>query len=165
MVGLGVGPAILVFQHLQLQGISILWVTPLVIFYTMAGAFRLARFNTLPPKASSSMDSVGLTITQSGCTVTLAVLADTVNAAGFLPVLSYFPLLFLLAILMVSKISFPPSSWFFRKHKFGWFLLMFFPLLIIMLHVISTWFIYYLVYILISTGRSIVHKFKPGLQA
>ena len=153
MVSLGVAPALLVFQHLRLGGLNLLWIVPFVIVYTLAGGFRLARFNTLPPKTTSEQDSLGLTITQSGCTVAVAVLGDTLSPGGFLPLMVYFPLLAMLAILMTSRIPFPPSSWFFRTHKFGWALVAGLLSLLIILHIFSIWFITYIVYILISIGR------------
>jgi CDP-diacylglycerol--serine O-phosphatidyltransferase len=163
MVSLGVAPAVLVFQHLRIQGASMVWVVPLVILYTMAGGFRLARFNTLPPKSSSNIDSVGLTITQSGCTLALALLADNLQPNGFLPIMTYLPLLAVLGILMVSKIPFPPSSWFFKSHKLGRVLLIALLLMLVILPIFNTWFIIYIVYIVISTGRALIYKLRPGL--
>ena len=163
MISLGVAPAILVFQYLSNRGYNPAWITPLVIIYTMAGAFRLARFNTLPPKTSSNVDSVGLTITQSGCTVTLAVLADNVQPAYFLPKLTYIPLLAILGVLMVSRISFPPSAWFFKKNKFGRVLFFSLVLMLIILPIFSTWFIYYLIYIFVSTLRALYQKLNPSI--
>lgn len=164
MVSLGMAPALLVFQHLRLQGANLIWVTPLVMLYTMAGAFRLARFNTLPPKTSSNLDSIGLTISQSGGTVTLAVLADNMKASGFLPTMTYFPLLLILSVLMVSRILFPPSSWFFKTHKAGWVLLFVLLLLLFILPIFNTWFIIYIVYIVISTLRALIYKLRPQLS-
>lgn len=163
MVSLGMAPALLVFQHLRLQMASLIWVVPLVIFYTMAGAFRLARFNTFPPKTSSNSDSVGLTISQSGGTIALAVLADNIRSSIFLPVMIYIPLLTMLGGLMVSKISFPPSSWFFNTHKFGRILLIFLVLMLVIFPIFRTWFIIYIVYIVISTGRALVFKLRPKM--
>jgi len=165
MVSLGMAPALLVFQHLLLQEASIIWLVPLVIFYTLAGAFRLARFNTFPPKTSSNADSLGLTITQSGCTLALAVLADNLQLNGFLPVLIYIPLLTGLSILMVSRMRFPPSSWFFATHRFGKVFLIVLLLMIAILPTFSTWFIIYIVYILISTGRALFYKLRPGFTS
>jgi CDP-diacylglycerol--serine O-phosphatidyltransferase len=164
MVSLGVAPAILVFQHLRAQNVELVWVVPTVIVFVLAGAFRLARFNLLPAKTASSKDSVGLTITQSGGTLALAVLADRVHSTEFLPALIYFPLLSLFAVLMVSTIPFPPSSWFFSSHKFGRPLLIFLLLLVAILPTFSTWFIIYMVYIIISAGRALFYKLKPSIQ-
>jgi CDP-diacylglycerol--serine O-phosphatidyltransferase len=164
MVSLGMAPALLVFQHLRLQGANIIWVIPLVTIYTMAGAFRLARFNTLPPKTSNNLDSIGLTISQSGGTLTLAVLADNLQASSFLPMMTYIPLLLVLGVLMVSRILFPPSSWFFKTHKAGWVLLFALLLLLFIFPIFSTWFIIYIVYIAISTLRALIYKLRPQLS-
>ena len=164
MVGLGVAPAVLVFQHLSHLGLSLVWITPIVVIYTMAGAFRLARFNTLPPKITSNADSIGLTITQSGCSVTLAVLADNLHPAGFLPLSFYIPLLPILSMLMVSRIPFLPSGWFFNSHKFGRIFLISLLLLLIILPTFSTWFIYYMIYIVVSIVRALYRKLNPGRQ-
>jgi CDP-diacylglycerol--serine O-phosphatidyltransferase len=164
MVSLGVAPAVLVFQHLSHLGLSVVWITPIVVIYTMAGAFRLARFNCLPPKTSGNTDSIGLTITQSGCSVTLAVLADNLQPAGFLPMSFYLPLLPVLSILMVSRIRFPPFGWFFNSHKFGRIFFLVLLLILIILPTFSTWFIYYLIYIIVTIGRVLYHKLNPGSQ-
>lgn len=57
MVSLGVAPAVLAFEYLSEQEVSMTWVWPSVILFAISGAFRLARFNMLPPKTSSSKDS------------------------------------------------------------------------------------------------------------
>ena len=164
MVSLGVAPALLVFQHLRLQGANIAWVVPLVILLTIAGAFRLARFNTFPPKTSGSKDSVGLTITQSGCTLALAVLADNIQSDVFLPILIYIPLLAVLSVLMVSSISFPSSAWFFNSHKLGRVLLIGLLLLLVILPIFRTWFIIYIVYLVVSVIRALVNKRRSGFS-
>lgn len=168
IVSLGVAPAVMIFQHLRLSGANLLWVTPLVIFLAMAGAFRLARFNMLPPKTTNKKDSVGLTITQVGGTLALAALADVVPPNGLfpqftyvpLPIWVYIPLLGLFGLLMISTISFPPSSWFFRQHRLGWYLLAGLLLAVVILPIFSTWFVVYLLYIIISTVRALVNRFK-----
>ena len=53
MVSLGVSPMVLVFFHLQNEGIGGPWVWPIVMLIPLAGAFRLARFNLLPAKEES----------------------------------------------------------------------------------------------------------------
>ncbi len=164
LVGLGVAPAVLVFQHLSHLGLSLVWITPIVLIYTMAGAFRLARFNTLPPKISGNTDSIGLTITQSGCSVTLAILANNLQPTGFLPISIYLPLLPVLSVLMISRIQFPPFGWFFNSHKFGRILFIILLLILIILPTFSTWFIYYLIYIIVSLGRALYHKLNPVRQ-
>ena len=164
MVSLGVAPSLLVFQHLRLLGANLIWVIPMVSLIPLTGAFRLARFNTLPTKTSSNKDSLGLTISHSGFTLALAVLADNLAPSVFLPILFYIPLLLLLGAMMVSRIPCPPSQWFFMEHKLGWVLLGSLLLLLIILPLFSTWFIIYIVYILVSTGRALKNKLKPGFQ-
>jgi len=160
MVSLGVAPSFLVFQHLRILGANLFWVVPVVSLVVLAGAFRLARFNTLPPKTTSNMDSVGLTISQSGATIVMAVLADNFHPSGFLPLFAYIPLLVILGLFMVSRIPFPPSQWFFKEHKQGWILLGSLLLLLFVLPLFSVWFIIYLVYLLISTVRALFFKLK-----
>ena len=106
------------------------------------------------------MDSVGLTISQSGATIVMAVLADTYQPSGFLPLLAYIPLLLILVLFMVSRIPFPPSQWFFKEHKQGWILLGSLLLLLFILPIFSVWFIVYLVYLLVSTGRALLNQLK-----
>jgi CDP-diacylglycerol--serine O-phosphatidyltransferase len=160
MVSLGVAPSFLVFQHLRILGANLFWVVPVVSLVVLAGAFRLARFNTLPPKTTSNMDSVGLTISQSGATMVMAVLADKFQPSGFLPLLAYIPLLVILGLFMVSRIPFPPSQWFFKEHKQGWLLLGSLLLLLFVLPLFSVWFIVYMVYLLIATSRALFFKLK-----
>lgn len=163
MVSLGVAPAVLVFQHLRIQEVALVLAIPPVIFLVLAGAFRLARFNLLPPKTSGNKDSIGLTITQSGGTLSLAVLADVVHPTGFLPAIVYPPLLMVFSFLMVSTIPFPPSSWFFSAHRYGRPLLIVLLLLVAILPTFSTWFVIYIVYILVSATRALIYRFRPRL--
>lgn len=164
MVSLGVAPAILVFQHLRLREVSLMLVVPPVILLVGAGAFRLARFNLLPPKTAKSRDSVGLTITQAGGTLALAVLADLVQPFEFLSTSFYFFLLILLAGLMVSRIPFPPSHWFFGGKRWGRIILILLLLLVAILPTFSTWFIFYMIYIIVATGRALLFRLKPGFS-
>lgn len=157
MVSLGVAPAVLAFEYLSEQEVSMAWVWPSVILFAIAGAFRLARFNMLPPKTSSSKDSVGLTITQSGATVILAVLADKVHG-DFLPPIAYIPLLLVLSVLMVSTLSFPSASWFFRAGKRSWILIAFLALLLIVFPPFSVWFVAYLIYIVVAAIRALLGR-------
>src|SRR5262249_19454002 len=63
MVSLGVAPAVLLFIYgIRVAGVSPWLCGPVVVLVPLAGAFRLARFNLLPPKTTSHTDSVGLTI-------------------------------------------------------------------------------------------------------
>lgn len=155
MVSLGIAPAVLVFHHLLVRGMGVFWILPFVIFPVWAGAFRLARFNLLPPKATSQKDSVGLTISQSGSTMALAVLSD-LSMAGFVITTGfYIPLLLILSVFMVSKISFPSSSWFFRTKKWVGLIVLFIAAFLLILPLFTTFFVFYLAYLIISTGRAL----------
>ena len=112
MVSLGVAPAFLTFAHLQQQNHEMFWVWPATVLVVMAGAYRLARFNLLPPKLTGRKDSVGLTITAAGATLALTVLADRSPYMlelgwDFIPNVLFIPLMVILSILMVSRIPYP----------------------------------------------------------
>ncbi len=107
MVSLGTAPAILIFMHLQTEGLTMGWVWPFVVLIPMSGAFRLARFNLLPPKKSGNTDSVGLTISTGGATLALAVLGDLAIASESMNDYWYIPMLIIVAVLMVSTIEYP----------------------------------------------------------
>ena len=155
MVSLGIAPAVLVFHHLLAREVTIYLVLPLVVLTACAGAFRLARFNLLPPKTTSQKDSMGLSITQSGSTMALAVLSDH-SVTGFIiaPGL-YIPFLLILSIFMVSKIAFPPSSWFFRTKRWVGVILLSVAAFLLILPLFTTFFIFYLAYLVISSGRAL----------
>jgi len=155
MVSLGIAPAVLVFHHLLAREVNIYLILPLVVLTACAGAFRLARFNLLPPKLTSQKDSTGLTITQSGGTMALAVLSDH-SVIGFTisPAL-YIPFLLILSFFMVSKIAFPPSSWFFRTKKWTGVIILSVSAFLLILPLFTTFFIFYLAYLVISSGRAL----------
>jgi len=161
----GAAPAVLVFQHLRIQGGSLGWIVSLVIFYAISGAFRLARFNLLPPKTSSNKDSVGMAITQAGGTVAVAVLADLLRADGFLPVWGYIPLLLILSVMMVSTLGFPPVTWFVRNRWMGFGILIGASLLILWLSTFASLFILFSIYPLVALIRSIYHRTRKEQPA
>jgi len=102
----GVAAPILVYIHLQNTMIAtwLIWIGILV--FSMAAAFRLARFN-LSVGGGKPRDSTGLTISTSGAYLTLSVLADRVFNASIIPDWLFPPILLILALLMVSRIRFP----------------------------------------------------------
>jgi CDP-diacylglycerol--serine O-phosphatidyltransferase len=107
MVSLGLAPTVLLFIYgLRVVGVSPWLSGPVVVLVPLAGAFRLARFNLLPPKTTSRTDSVGLTISTGGALLTLAVLSNL--AAGVAPAaVLYLGLTVGISGLMVSTIPFP----------------------------------------------------------
>ena len=117
IVSLGVAPTVLAFKYIEAQGVPMIWVWPACVALTLAGAFRLARFNILPAKESVYEDSVGLTITSAGVTIALAVLSDLAFPLLELPDILFIPFLLAIAVLMVSKISFPSFFWVFADRK------------------------------------------------
>jgi CDP-diacylglycerol--serine O-phosphatidyltransferase len=112
IVCFGVAPVVLLFQHLMIRDVIGLWFMAFLIVLLCTGAFRLARFNLQPPKESSTGESLGLTITSSGITISLTVLSDLSNKEYSLPLAVYLSLIIILSYLMVSKLKFPGLSWF-----------------------------------------------------
>lgn len=144
LVSLGVAPAILVFHHLQVEGgLAPLLLWPAVIIYVCAGAFRLARFNLLPVK-SGQTDSLGLTISTAGATLTLATLTDIVNTGEVLSNTYFLPLLLVLAAFMVSRISFPSILWLFSRWWANLLYVVYFfvTLIVLQLSFFHVWFLF-----------------------
>ena len=164
MVSLGVAPAMLAFSYVQ-GGLDTaewgIWLA--TIFMVMAGAYRLARFNLLPPKTTGRKDSVGLTITAAGATIALAVLADHYHTTSphftgdLIPNTLFVPFMVILSVLMVSRIPYPSFGQVFG-HKWltplslgGAFLLWYF------LSFIHAWFLCNLGYLAVSLARAGYH--------
>jgi CDP-diacylglycerol--serine O-phosphatidyltransferase len=112
----GAASMVLVWGHLRTsdQPGWIIW--PLSVFFVLAGAYRLARFN-LTASDTKPMESLGLTISTSGAYVTLAVLADRTFEPGLLPDELFLVLLPTLALLMVSRIRFPELKAIFGRRR------------------------------------------------
>lgn len=157
MVSLGTAPAILAFGYMGELGLPALWVWLVSILFPMAGAFRLARFNLLPPKTSGKHDSVGLTITAAGATVALAVLADLAPPLGFLPELGAFwfiPMMLVLSVLMVSYIPFLSFSGIFSSRRKNAVLITLFGISLIISPLFNAWFFWNNTYLGISIARA-----------
>ncbi|MBN1954033.1 MAG: CDP-alcohol phosphatidyltransferase family protein [Anaerolineae bacterium] len=105
-VTFGVAPGVLTYQYLHYVGFNAVLSWATCVLYLVAGVFRLARFNLLPPK-DSFRDSLGLTISTSGAVVVFAVLANYTNDDLLLPAVVYPLLMIALALLMCSRIRFP----------------------------------------------------------
>jgi CDP-diacylglycerol---serine O-phosphatidyltransferase len=108
LVSLGAAPAVLTFIHLQSLGLQPSLAGPLVIIYVLSGAFRLARFNLLPPKTGKS-DTLGLTISTSGAILTMAVLTNIVVDEPVITAFIFILLMLGLSLLMLSLIRFPSA--------------------------------------------------------
>lgn len=108
MVSLGTAPAFIAFMYLYLADItSTTFIGVLAVFFVLAGAYRLARFNLMPAKASGRGDSSGLTISSAGATLALAVVSDMTLLKFPLPASWLMPIMLFCGILMVSRVPFP----------------------------------------------------------
>ena len=125
LVAFGVAPAILVLNAgIEIAGVEygtgqfVLLVVAAGVF-ALAGAMRLARFN-LPTSKPERGWFVGIPITAAGgglCSSLVLVLLHHDQIAQAMPLKLYLPvLLFVLAILMVSRIRFPKAV--VRENKF-----------------------------------------------
>ena len=119
LVAFGVAPAVLVLNAgLQLGGIEYdsgqFWNLLIAIsVFVLAGAMRLARFNLASDTPSDGWFS-GVPITAAGGGILsslVLVLIHHEDLAGSLPLHLYLPvLMFVLAILMVSRLRFPKAK-------------------------------------------------------
>lgn len=158
MVSMGTAPPVLVFFHLQSEGFPMAWAWPFVVLSPLAGAFRLARFNLGPTKTSHS-DSMGLTISTAGATLTLAVLSDLALTQKFIPNLAFILLLALMTVLMVSRIAFPPFTQVIGRRRSTIVLLALFAISLIWLPFVNTWFLFTLGFVgfgLARAGRKVL---------
>ncbi|MDY6875956.1 MAG: CDP-diacylglycerol--serine O-phosphatidyltransferase [Chloroflexota bacterium] len=115
LVTFGVAPSALVYQYLQQLDFSPVVVWGACAAYMIGGAFRLARFNLLPPKRSGS-ESVGLTISTSGATLALSVLSNCRYDHQLIPAAIFPVLVVVLTLLMMSRIRYPALASVF-KHR------------------------------------------------
>jgi CDP-diacylglycerol--serine O-phosphatidyltransferase len=161
MVSLGVAPAVLLFVYGdRVAGLSPWLSGPVVVLVPLAGAFRLARFNLLPPKTTSHTDSVGLTISTGGALLTLAVLS---NLAGTAPS----PHLYLcvtvgVSLLMVSTIAFPSLAWIFAG---GWTTVVVLGLMgvsLLSLPFLTAWLVWTSAYVGLALVRAGVRRVRRG---
>lgn len=116
VVAFGVAPTLLLYHTLDNTGIPPLAAWAVSVLFVCGGAFRLARFNLLPTKTTFG-DSMGLTISTAGATLTLAVQVcrahgQTLGTAGGLMLMAV-----ALALLMVSRIRFPALASVLRRRR------------------------------------------------
>lgn len=119
LVSFGVAPAVLVLNAgLQIGDIEVesgqFWVLAVAVaVFVLAGAMRLARFNVASEETIHGWFSgVPITATGGGLISSIVlVLIHHDDIAELLPLHLYFPvLMFVLAILMVSRIRFPKAT-------------------------------------------------------
>ncbi|MCH7830250.1 MAG: CDP-diacylglycerol--serine O-phosphatidyltransferase [Proteobacteria bacterium] len=118
LVAFGVAPAVLVLNAgLQIGGVEYqsgqFWVLLAAIAtFVLAGAMRLARFNLVSNEPSTGwFTGIPITATGGGMVSSLVlVLIHHEDVAAVLPLHLYFPILmFVLAILMISRLRFPKA--------------------------------------------------------
>ena len=155
MVSLGVAPTVLVFKFIEGAGVPMFLVWPTSVMIVLAGAFRLARFNLLPPKETGNKDSAGLTISSGGASIALAVLSDIVLPDIVeIPDMVYIPFLLSISLLMVSKIPFPSFFWVFSNKLRTALLIVLFIITIAQYSLFNAWFFWNNVYLGISLARA-----------
>jgi CDP-diacylglycerol--serine O-phosphatidyltransferase len=125
LVAFGVAPAVLMLNAgLQLGGIDYdsgqFWVLMVAVaVFVLAGAMRLARFNLVSDQPSTGWFA-GVPITAAGGAMVSSVVLVLIrypDIAASLPLRLYMPvLMFVLALLMISRLRFPKAklrkSWF-----------------------------------------------------
>jgi phosphatidylserine synthase len=150
-----VAPTVLVFKFVESEGVPMVFVWPVSVLVALAGAYRLARFNLLPPKETGSKDSAGLTISSGGATIALAVLSDIVLPDLVqIPDIFYIPFLLAVSFLMVSKLAFPSFSWVFSNRIRVALLIVLFILTISLYSLFNAWFFWNNIYLGVSLARA-----------
>ena len=163
LVGLGIAPLVLLFHHLSSRGAVGLWIIPFLIFAACASAFRLARFNLLPPKNDNKKDSIGLSLFHSAFTITVAVLSDLSFSAFSIPFGVYAGLLLILCISMVSKLHFPSLTWFFSSKLQIIVIILCLIVSLIFLPPFTSLLLFSFVHLSFSVGRALfLMKFKQS---
>jgi CDP-diacylglycerol--serine O-phosphatidyltransferase len=108
--------SVLVWQHLSETSL-IRWPYWIFgVFFVLACAYRLARFN-LYTDDTKQMESLGLTASTSGAFIALAVLADRAFEHHLFPDWIFPLLLVIIALLMVSRIRFPELHVILRRRR------------------------------------------------
>jgi CDP-diacylglycerol---serine O-phosphatidyltransferase len=155
IVSLGAAPAVLAFFYLQQAGITGWWVWPVVILFPLSGAYRLARFNLLPPKTGQT-DSVGLTISTAGAIIPLAVLSNNAMPGGLVPPIWFAPLMIGLCLLMVSRIPFPSLGQVLSRRRLNYLYLLLLGTTLVWFQwpVVTTWFVFTGGYLGVSLARA-----------
>ncbi len=160
VVSLGVAPALLVFQHLRGGTVGIGWLWFFATLVVMAGTFRLARFNLLPPKETETQDSLGLTISTSGATITVSVLADLSVTGGILSDPIFLLIMSLVISLMVSKIRFPAIGLMLSNRVRAVIILVLIALSLLVMPVFVTWLVWDIIYICSGLLRSAYKRWR-----
>lgn len=160
MVSLGAAPAVLIFMHMRTEGMTAWWVYPVTILIPLAGAFRLARFNLLPPKTTANTDSVGLTISTGGALLALSVLSDLSVKQNYLPEWSFLLLILIVCGLMVSTIPFPSLIWIFSRKRTNVALFVLLTISLSITTFVHAWFFWTNFYLGLALARAGYNKVR-----
>ena len=114
LVSFGVAPAVLVLNAGMEYESGQFWVLMLAVaIFALTGAMRLARFNLTSDQPSTGWFA-GVPITAAGGGLVPAVILVLIHhpdVAGVLPLRLYLPvMMFVLALLMISRIRFPKAK-------------------------------------------------------
>jgi CDP-diacylglycerol--serine O-phosphatidyltransferase len=160
MVSLGMAPAVLLFVYgVRVAGVSPWLSGPLVVLVPLAGAFRLARFNLRPPKTTSQVDSVGLTISTGGALLALAVLSNLAASVAPSPVL-YLCVIVGVSLLMVSTIAFPSLAWIFAGWRTTVIVLGLMGVSLVGLSFFTAWLVWTSAYVGVALVRAGARRFR-----
>lgn len=159
LVGLGLAPLVLLFHHISSRGATAYWIIPLLILTACASAFRLARFNLLPPKKDNQKDSIGLSLIHTALTVTVAVLSDQSYPGFALPNWVYGGLLLVLSVSMVSILHFPPLPWFFSSRPRAIIIIVCFGACLLFIPPFTALLLFCFSHLLFSIGRALYLRF------
>ncbi|MGB2962482.1 MAG: CDP-alcohol phosphatidyltransferase family protein [Anaerolineales bacterium] len=160
LVGLGIAPLVLIFHHISSREAISIWIIPFLVLAACSSAFRLARFNLLPPKSNNRSDSLGLTLFHTGFTLTVAVLSDLSFSGYSLPFGVYAGLLVVLSFSMICKLSFPPLLWFFSSRIQTIVIILCMILFLFFLPPFTTLFVFSIGHLCFSVGRGLYIKFS-----
>ena len=161
IVSQGAAPGVLVFAYLWGQGETAWWVWAVAILVPLAGAFRLARYNLLPSQPTASHETLGLTISTGGATLTLAVLSDLTTTGERLPAWSFAPLVGFVCLLMVSRIIFPSFAGIFSQPRRSLILALLFAVSLLLVPIYRAWFYWTSAYLVFSLALAGYRRLKP----
>jgi CDP-diacylglycerol--serine O-phosphatidyltransferase len=161
MISLGMAPAVLLFMYLlRVSELSPVLIGPFVILVPLAGAFRLARFNLLPPKTTGSTDSIGLTISTGGALLALAVLSKLAVRTNTVSDYLYLPLLVGVSLLMASTIAFPSLAGIFSERRNNLVLLVLMGASLLVLPIVHAGFVWLSAYVGVALARAGYRRLK-----
>jgi CDP-diacylglycerol--serine O-phosphatidyltransferase len=164
MVSLGVAPAVVLFVYgVRVVGVSPWLGGPVVLLVPLAGAFRLARFNLLPPKTTSHTASAGLTISTGGALLALAVLSNLAGPVAPSPVL-YLGVTVGVSLLMVSTIAFPALAGIFAGWRRTVVVLGLMEVSLVALSFFTAWLVWTSAYVGVAVVRAGVRRVRRGAR-